>query len=352
LFCTSCGSRVSPDWRYCSVCAAPTVTLQEEPSRLGGGVRGGADDGDAGSSNVRSERRVWWVTTALLMGLAATVTVAALFPDYYEGGDALVDESHNLWFNLPAIAAWAIAAVLLSVPRTRLAGAGIAAGATIVWMSAYVSNIGDLVTDQEDAGLGAVLGLTGIGLAVGASVVAITLLLTARSRPGATSGGTWWALVAAVVGLSYSVGTAMNEIETTVTITADDLVFTSTGTPDVSWQCCSISDLQGWYLAGDVLLMCTAVLILLLAAAWRPGWVSFASLIGAGAAMLAFPLAGIIAASETLTPQDVGYSPAEVREAGLTVEQIGLPGLWISALAAASVFILAAIRALHAISSD
>lgn len=362
MFCTQCGSSVSNDWNYCGACAARIQTPSSEPTVPSPVVPSDGHSRDRGNQPVvdmdgtreldspapRVDSSAWWATSAALLGLAAVVTFVALFPSYHEGGDSLAEDTGNLWFNLPAIVAWAAAAILMLNPRSRAAGGGLAVGTTFVWMSAYVSDVGVLVTGEKDAGPGAVLGLSGIALALIGALIAARALVLRRERPFVSPSEIWWPLLAATIGVVFAVGTAMSWTQLTIRITERDLTWDSTGTTEISEQCCALSDFQGWDLADNILLMGSAVVVLLLASAWRQRAVSIGALLGAGAAMVAFPLAGIIAASETVTPSDLDYSFHEIREAGLTVDQVALPGLWITAVAAVSVFVLAAIRAIHA----
>jgi hypothetical protein len=82
-------------------------------------------------------RWLWWIIGALAL-VAAALSLAALFPDYYDAGESLSDTAAGVWFNLPA---------------------------------------GD-----QDAGPGVVLGLFGIGCALVATGIAVVLLVATGGR--------------------------------------------------------------------------------------------------------------------------------------------------------------------------
>jgi hypothetical protein len=368
-YCTSCGTEVDHTWRFCAACAAPIATGTHDGPRTGDGdlvpttgvpsavstaarpavvaapaTTSTGGDVEHGAVGERY-RWLWWAAGALAL-IAAGLTFAALVPEYYDGGESLSDATANLWHNLPAVIVWALSAILLFIPRTRIVGAGLVTASALVWAGAYLSDIGTLLAGDEDAGAGAVLGLFGITIALVAAGVAVVLLLATGGRRSPVRGGTWWALLAAVIGITYAIGFAMNWTETTVRATTPDYTFNATGTAEVSERCCTLADSRGWDLAGDLHLIIVSVLVLLVAAAWRPGWAGFGALVGAGAVMAAFPLSGLINASETRTAEDLGFPSRQITEAGLTVERTSLIGLWVTIIAAAAVLILAAVRAL------
>jgi hypothetical protein len=243
---------------------------------------------------------------------------------------------------VPAIVGWAAAAVLLLSPQTRRVGAGLTAGVTLVWLSAYLSNIGAVVSGSEHAGRGFDLRMAGIVLALLGTIVAVRAEVRAGGGPSSSRGAPLWAMLVGLVGIAWGIGDAMNWHQVRVHATTTGYTFKSTGTATIIHSYGSLLHLHGWMLSGSVLITVLAVLIPVLAAVWRPTGFGVAAIIGAALALVALPLSEVVYLRRPLTAASLDVTPAQVHQGGYVMSQHGLPGLWIAIIAAAVLVLLAA----------
>jgi hypothetical protein len=291
-----------------------------------------------GGTDVSPTATIEWVLCGSLLLCAAVLTVTGLFPDYYQGGHSLASNAASVWLNVPGILGWGLAGVLLLVPRTRTLGAAFSLGVTALFASLYVSDIGALWTESESAGLGVILGLVGLAVALVGAGLGVFLLIRSHAIGWSRAVSAWaWAAGAGVVGITYSVATAFAWFNIHLHATVSGFRYTLTGTPDLTVQFGSLVKEHGWTLAGDLLLIVLVPLVLLVAAYSAPPRISAAILIGAALAMLAGPIAAIATLATPVTAAALHLSPQNVAASGVIITQHGLPGLWIATISAAAV---------------
>jgi hypothetical protein len=130
--------------------------------------------------------------------------------------------------------------------------------------------------------------------------------------------------------------------------TASDWTFAATGTRDLVWQSASLTHEHGWSLGGDLLLIGLAASIPVLLGFWTPARPGAAALMGAGLALLAYPLYAIAYLAEPLTRAAVGMSKANAKAARAVFSQHGLPGLWMALVAVGALLLIGFGRAVYA----
>jgi hypothetical protein len=289
-----------------------------------------------------------WVVAGTMTAAAAGLTLSALFPSYYRGAPSLVSSSSNLWYNIPAIAGWLVATLLLVPPRTRYVGAALTAGLSFVWLSAYVSDIGQVVTGASRPAAGFILGVLGIGFALVGAASAVWAATRLGARLAARRGVAPWAMAAGAVGIAFAIGTAMNWREVQVHATTLDWTFKATGTATLVESCCTVLDAHEWSLAGEVLLMVLAVIVPIVALAFTPVRFSISALVGAAIALTAGPLSGVAWLTQPVTASSLGIPSSQAQQGAYLFSQHGLPGLWVALLAPLALGLLALGRGFHA----
>jgi hypothetical protein len=332
-FCTRCGAPVGSDWVFCPRCGTPVASLP------------------AAATAPNTERFPTSrppVAAPVLMGLAAAVTVCALLPAYFRGGQSLASDSQDLWYNIPVIAGWAVATVLLALPRVAEVGAGIAVGATICGAAGYLNGIGTVVGDVAKPGLGFDIGLLGLALAFAGSGFALRYL-TRRRRPR-IRGLALWATGTAALGVLYDIGEALNWIRIRIHATTG-VTFNGSGTSTIHEDCCTLVNARGWDLARTLTILAVAVALPLVAAASFPRLGFGGALIGLALALAAEPIQAFVGLSRPVTAASTSLTTATVDAAKPVLTQGPLPGLWL-ALVVAVVFLLVGIATLMAGSRD
>jgi hypothetical protein len=278
-------------------------------------------------------------------GAAAVVTLVALFSSsYFKYGTSLASSRISLWYNIPAIVCWAVACMLLTIPRSRRIGAGLTAGVTFVWFAAYLPDVGAVVNGSRQAATGFDLRMAGIALALIGATAAIRFETRLGGRPSATRAAPVWAVLVGAVGVAWGIGTTMNWMHYRAHATAHGYTYRSTGTATITHECCTLLNNHGWSLTSQLLFIVLAVLIPVLAVVWRPRGFGVAALIGAAVALVASPLSTVIRLGRPAAA-NMGVTPAEVTQGGLQLSQHGLPGLWIALVATAVLAVLAVGRA-------
>jgi hypothetical protein len=356
-YCTLCGAALGEGWKYCAACAAPVIA-DEAPSVVAGATEDGpilayaAARDSEGRVEAGLTSTIEWVLCGSLMLCAAVLTVVGLFPDYYKGGHSLASNPASVWLNVPGILGWGLAGVLLLVPRTRTLGAAFSLGVTALFAPLYVSDIGALWTESESAGLGVILGLIGLAVALVGAGLGVFLLIRSHAIGLSRAVSAWaWAAGAGVVGITYSVATAFAWFNIHLHATVPGFRYTLTGTPNVTVQFGSLVKEHGWTLAGDLLLIVLVPLVLLIAAYSAPPRISAAMFIGAALAMLAGPIAATATLATPVTAAALHLSPQDVSASGVVITQHGLPGLWIAIIAATAVGFAGVARAISAFTS-
>lgn len=239
--CGTCGKAAELGASYCARCGVALGTEASQAERTPPIVQGAPV----------SYQRLWYIAAGLF-AVAAVLAVSAHLPDYYGNGDfSLSDSGPTRWYNAPSVLAWLLTACLILVRPVRPAGVGLGVAASGTWWAAFVPNIGAAVFDDSGIGLGFVLGIGSILVALG---VAVALVAARRagwfSRP--TTSRAVLALVLFGVAIVFTVGTAMPWTRETGRITKTDQVWTATGTKVVSTECCTLLQGTGWSLAGTI----------------------------------------------------------------------------------------------------
>jgi hypothetical protein len=277
--------------------------------------------------------------------VGALVTIAALFPAYYAHGKSLAADTNNLWFNLPTIVGWVVAATLLAFRRTARAGAGLALGVTVVDVAYQISDVASVISGDNHAALGFVLGIAGTALCLIGSIVAARAL---ARRGLAWRGGkttATWAVLMCGSGAVFAVGLVLPTYSYSRHLANG--TFTTIGSSTYTNTCCSpFQHRPGYVIAQTIVLLAVVVLVPIAAAAIVPHAVGTGLFAGLGLAVAAdwIGSAAYLAAT-TATPALFGYTDAQVSQYGVTVSLHPALGYWVEAAAAVLVFIVTVARA-------
>jgi hypothetical protein len=320
--CSNCSATIEPGWAACPVCgtstnASATVDRWTRPP-----------DGPS---------RATAIVGFLLAGCS---TIAALIPAYFRHGNSLASDPQNLWFNLPAIATWLGAAVLLGFRRSAWLAVGLGIGTTVLWAPEYASDIAAVVRGTEPA-LGFWLGMFGLGAALSATAASLIIALRA--------GGSWLSvarpaprlmLLGGGLGVAFLVGDAMPWQRSVLHATVNGSRAT------LHTDCCTILHEHSWALTADLVIVILAVLMPILAASWQPNLLGLGVTLGVALGLVGSTLSGLAALTQAPSPASFGATPAEVSADAITTSTQALPGLWVALVAVVALTSLAAWRAL------
>jgi hypothetical protein len=272
--------------------------------------------------------------------LAACLTLAALLPAYYQHGISLASNAQNLWFNIPAIAAWLGVGILLLFRRSAWLAVGLGISVTALWAPNYARDIATVIGGVHPGG-GFWLGIAGLAAAL---VGTIALLAMAFG----TSGGSFSTarpapllmILGGGIGAAYLVGDAMPWQRAVVHATVN-------GSPvTLHTDCCTLLQQHGWTLTSDLVIVTLAVVLPALAACWRPNLLGLGLTLGVAFGLAGSALGGIASLTTTPSPASLGITAAQVTTDAVRTTTEGLPGLWISSAAVALLICVAVSRVL------
>lgn len=343
MFCTSCGAAVEEDWAFCPECARPVHRPaaasdedEEDESAVGDEVPGSSQAADV----VRQATGRPLVSIGLLI-LVSGLTVASMFPAYFQHGTALVKNAQSWSFELVAVAGWIGAAVLLLRARTAVVGAALAVGLTLAWIPVFLTAIGAVLNRNAAAGTGYLLGLGGVVLALAAAYAcAIYLRDTEAFAVRRGRAGYRLALLGLVIGGGYLATTFANWTVSTTRLTLNGAKISKHS------ACCALAHAHGWSLASQLIVVAAAVLIPAAAGLVTSRGVGAGLLIGVALGVGANPIAVLARISQAIDPQALGISKAAITQYDVHVSQRGLPALYIALVVVALLLLLAGGRLL------
>lgn len=118
IFCSNCGVELTDRAQFCHQCGLAVSSAE---------LRASPGSGHATRPQARLPTSTRIVTGALVLA-GGSLTVAAMFPAYFQHGDSLsAGGASTWWYNVPAIVLWPLSGLLLLIPRTgqRRSGPGV-----------------------------------------------------------------------------------------------------------------------------------------------------------------------------------------------------------------------------------
>jgi hypothetical protein len=266
------------------------------------------------------------VVAAALLAIGVAFGIASLFPNYL-GGASLAQQPAQLVPHAIYLAAWSGSAALILLGGARgRAGALLGLGTSIVTFGFFFADAGTAIAGGAHLmGVGLVLGLVGWAACAAGSGVAFRLQpASASGAPGQPrwrdrrsvlplAGAAIAAVVAAVTFApswdSYTLRTAAGTVQT---VTAGNAF--ANPAPVI---------------AGNVAVMAALVLVVVAAVLWRPRRLGAALLAGAIVPMAAQAISALVQVGEGTSPAQLGISPAQAAQAGLTISSGLTAAFWV-----------------------
>jgi len=272
-----------------------------------------------------SGTRTGAISAVLLLVVGVVLGIASLFPAYL-GGQSLVQQPANLVPHVFYLAAWSLGAALVLLGGARLRmGALLGMGLSIVTFGLFFADAGMAIAGGSQAGPGLVLGLLGWLACAAGSVVAF------RLRPAGTNGrpaalgrlrgadaGPLVLLVLAGLGTAVAFAPSW-----------DSYVLRTAAGQTQSLTAGNAFSNPGLVIAGDVAVMVAVAAVVIAAALWRPTRHGAVLLAGAIIPMAAQAIAALIQVGEPVSPAQLGISPAEASQLGLTISSGLTPVFWL-----------------------
>jgi hypothetical protein len=298
------------------------VPVSGETAGLAGGGLAGARLAGAGLAG--AGRRA--VVAVALLAIGVAFGIAGLFPNYLDGA-SLAQQAAQIVPHAIYLAAWSASAALIVLGGARgRAGALLGLGTSIVTFGFFFADAGTAIAGGAHVmGAGLVLALVGWAACAAGSGLAYRLQpASASGAPGQPrwrerrsvlllAGATVAALGAAVTFApswdSYTLRTAAGTVQT---VTAGNAF--ANPAPVI---------------AGNIAVMAALVLVVVAAALWRPGRLGAALLAGAIVPMIAQAISALVQVGEGTSPAQLGISPAQATQAGLTISSGLTAAFWI-----------------------
>lgn len=266
------------------------------------------------------------VTAAALLAAGVACGIAGLFPGY-AGGASLARQPAELVPHVIYLAAWGASAVLILLGGRRLRlGALLGTGTSIVTLGFFFADAGTVLAGGGHLiGAGLVLGLAGWLACAAGSTIAV------RLGPAPAPGGPAWLR-----------GRQPGRVVTVALATLSALGVAAAFAP--SWDSYTVQTQSGTVqsmtagnafanpapvIAGNVAVMVTLVAVAVAAALWRPARQGAALLAGAVIPMAAQVVSALVQLGEGTSPAQLGISPAQAAQAGLTISSGLTPAFWI-----------------------
>jgi hypothetical protein len=263
------------------------------------------------------------LSAAILLATGVVCGLASLFPSYLSGG-SLVQEPAELIPHVIYLAVWAASAVLVVSGGTRQRmGALLALGTSIVTFGFFFSDLGAVLSGGAHLlGPGLVLGLAGWLACTAGSVLAFRL--RSADGPRKLDARQRGPVVTLVIAVLAALGAAIAFAPSWDSYTAR----TAAGLADSITAGNSFAN-PGPVIVGDVAVMVTLVVVVALAALWRPVRLGAVLVAGAAIPMAAQVISALVQVSEPVSPASLGISPARAASLGLTVSAGLTPAFWI-----------------------
>jgi hypothetical protein len=257
---------------------------------------------------------------ASLLAIGVALGVIGLFPDYL-GGLSLSQQAFEVVAHAFYLAVWTASAVLIFLGGSRLrVGALLGLGMTVVSFGLFFADAGTAIAGGAHL-MGAGLILSLVGWVACATGGVMALRLSAAGAPGRPHGhalGFVLALALASIGAAIAFAPSWDSFTLT----------TSTGVTHTLTAGNAFSS-PGAVIAGDLATMIGLVLVVVLAALWRPARLGAALLAGAVIAMVAQAVSALVQLGQSVSPSQFGITPAEATRAGLAISSGVTPAFWI-----------------------
>lgn len=289
--------------------------------RLG---RAKAEDGEPTPDRPRASAATR-VAAVTLLALGVILGVAGLFPQYFGGGASLATQAFQIVPHLCYLAGWAAGGVLLAAGgRKARVGALLGLGLSAVTLGMFLSDLGYVLSGQNEVGAGLVLGLVSWAACAAGSVAGIAVRgaagtgpLGGPARPQARHAGPLTLLGLGAVGTAVAFAPAWDSY--TLASQSGSQTFTAGN---------AFSE-PAVIIAGNVLVMAALIAAAIVAALWRPARHGAALLAGAIVPMAAQAISALIQVNEPASPSDFGISQSQASAAGLTITSGVTPVFWV-----------------------
>jgi hypothetical protein len=270
---------------------------------------------------------------AALLAAGVVLGVIGLFPGYL-GGASLAQQPAQLVPHVIYLAAWTASAVLIALGGTRLRlGALLGAGLSLVTFGLFFADAGTAMAGGLHLA-GAGLWLAILGWVACAAGSAMAMLLPPARRPGVPAepgrgasplgmprgSQVGAALLLVLAGLGAAIAFAPSWDSFTLRTATGLSQYLTAGNAFAN---------PGPVIAGDVAVMVALAAVVIAAAMWRPTRHGAVLVAGAAIPMVAQGISALIEASETATPAQFGFTPAEAERLGLTISSGLTPAFWI-----------------------
>ncbi len=265
------------------------------------------------------------ILAAALLAVGVILGIASLFPPYLYG-QSLAQQPANLVPHVIYLATWALSAGLILLGGTRLRmGALLGTGLSVVTFGLFFADAGTAIAGGSQAGAGLVLGLLGWLFCAAGSVVAF------RLRPAGTTGrpaalGRLRGSDAGPLGLLVLAG-----LGTAVAFAPswDSYVLRTAAGQTQSLTAGNAFANPGLVIVGDVAVMVAVAAVVIAAALWRPMRHGAVLLGGAIIPLAAQAISALIQVGEPVSPAQLGISPAQASQLGLTISSGLTPVFWV-----------------------
>ncbi len=321
----------------------PAMPGSFPPGPAAGSWRPGAGPVAPGAGPVPGARRAWPgtssaapLTAAIALVTGVALGLAGLFPAYLSGS-SLAQEPAELVPHVIYLAVWTASALLIASggARQRI-GALLALGTSIVTFGFFLADLGTVISGGARLlGPGLVLGLAGWLACTAGSVLAFRLRSAdaPRKLPARQAGPVLTLAAAALAAVGAAAAFAPSWDSYTLR-TAAGLTHTLTAGNSFANPAPVI--------AGDVAVMVTLVAVVVAAALWRPARLGAVLLAGAVVPMAAQAISALVQVSEPVSAADLGFSPAQATQAGLTISTGLTPAFWIYCVFVVALLIIGA----------
>ena len=285
------------------------------------------------------------LVAALLLGVGVALGVAGLFPEYLDG-TSLAAQPDNLVAHVIYLATWTAGAVLIALGGSRLRiGALLATGLSIVTFGLFLADAGTAIAGGAHlAGVGLLLSFLGWLVCAAGSAVAFLIRPDRTAVPvsaarAAREGGGLAAASGRLVTLGRPRGVALGPA---ILLILAGLGAAAAFAP--SWDSFTLHSAAGQtqtitlgnafadpgpVIAGNVIVMVALAAVVIVAALWRPVRHGAVLLAGAIIPMAAQAISAVIQTGEATSPAQLGFTPAQASQLGLTVS-VGLTAaFWI-----------------------
>jgi hypothetical protein len=255
-----------------------------------------------------------------LLAVGVVCGVIGLFPDYL-AGSSLAQQPSEIVAHAVYFAVWTASAVLIARGGARVrVGALLGLGISIVTFGLFFADAGTAMAGGAHLmGAGLILGLMGWLLCTAGCVMAFRLQPAGTlGRPDRHRIGLLLALILAASGAAAAFAPSWDSF--TLRTGAGGTSSVTAGNAFAS---------PGPVIAGDLIAMLALVVLVVLAALWRPTLVGATLLAGAIIPMAAQAVSALVQLAQSVSPTQFGISSAEAARAGVTISSGVTPDFWI-----------------------